>query len=1144
MSNTPKNHEAVAKTGGLTAFCLRWFRRLFFLCSLLAVLAWFAPAIFVETGGIEWLSGQLSQQVNGSVKIARGSASWLSPVVLEDVELLDARGERVLFVPRIASEATLLEIVSGRGQMGTIAVSDSELQLIVEKNRTNLEEVLAPLLAPSETPSRFSLQSFGGQLRISQAKLEVRDRDRQQSWTIQPLSLKIQLTRAADSPFHAHLSARMASSASQGSLDVEVQGRLPTDSSGEDQQIVGRVSGEAMSFPLALAEILLRRTQPELAVAGEVSGRASGQFDSQRQQLSATGDLLARNFHLAGPFLQEPLALERAVVRGEMKRANQRLSIQDGLLECELGKIRASGELPQELQWDAVANQLRGKVSVDIDLAQLSEKLPKTMAVQPGVRITAGRLRAAIESTTKDGLAHWSGSLATSDLLAISEGREFSWPKPIDIEWSAGQTPAGQIDVERLECNSDFLELTAHSSRDRFEADAQIDLNRLREQLQRFVSLDPWSFGGQGDAHLVIRREGAAGFRSEANLVVKQLSLSGPRQQPWQGDLTFNGTLAGELRGTAWPLIRDLRCHFQSGDQELDLRSLATIEKIGQGPWGPFHLAARGDLTRWQQLAAIGFEPATAWKLDGHGEVSAHLTVSEAGAEWERLWLVVTGLRAASSDIVIEEPKITLAAAGGWQRESGKITLRDGRLESRTLSAQTADLQVLFDRGLPVLTGAVTFSGDLQKLAAIAPEIQQALPVSGQLTGSVQGEANPQTAQAKLDVTVSDFVYEASQAESFREEKLVLRADGTWDKSRDLIEIRRLELSGANVSGNAQGSLRNLGTTRDLKLQGTLTPELARLSPILRRLSGLNVHFAGRPRSPFQFEGSLSALAAAATKDAHPLQAWSASLETNWTSGKAYGFPLGPADASFRLVDGWVVSAPIRCDVSEGRLAWQPNVRLFPAPAYLQVRDEPLLQRVRVTPEMCAGALRYIAPMLAGATQVEGSFSLSTKQGYVLLADPQRSELAGQFKVHSIRLGAATPFVRELAVLLRGASQARLKRESVVDFQVTGERVYHQNLELVFPDLSIRSHGSVGFDGTLSIMLEMPVPPKWVGTELAKIDLQNQTIRLPVGGTLDKPKLDRRALAKANAELLRNASRNVLERELQKGLQKLFEKLP
>ena len=132
--------------------------------------------------------------------------------------------------------------------------------------------------------------------------------------------------------------------------------------------------------------------------------------------------------------------------------------------------------------------------------------------------------------------------------------------------------------------------------------------------------------------------------------------------------------------------------------------------------------------------------------------------------------------------------------------------------------------------------------------------------------------------------------------------------------------------------------------------------------------------------------------------------------------------------------------------------------------------------------------------------------------------------------------------IRELAVLLGGGvTPGKLRRESVVEFRMAKGRIHHEGLELIFPDLTIRTYGSVGInDQSVSIVAEMPVPPKWIGNNVIGSALRNQTIRLPIGGTLSKPKIDNRELDRLNRQFIGNAARNIIEDEGQKFLETLF----
>jgi hypothetical protein len=198
-------------------------------------------------------------------------------------------------------------------------------------------------------------------------------------------------------------------------------------------------------------------------------------------------------------------------------------------------------------------------------------------------------------------------------------------------------------------------------------------------------------------------------------------------------------------------------------------------------------------------------------------------------------------------------------------------------------------------------------------------------------------------------------------------------------------------------------------------------------------------------------------------------------------------------------------------------------------------------EQVQITPEMCARALKFVAPILADVTQANGRFSIDLDNCRLPLGELAKGDLAGRMTVHDVAIGPG-PLVQELAVLMSRPAPARLLHESVVEFRMVNGRIYHQGLSLVFPDFTIKTSGSVGLDETLAIVAEMPVPPKWIGNNRLGDAIRGQTIRLPIGGTLKAPKIDQAALQQTSAQFLRNAAGQAIEGELMNQFDRLLGK--
>jgi hypothetical protein len=176
-----------------------------------------------------------------------------------------------------------------------------------------------------------------------------------------------------------------------------------------------------------------------------------------------------------------------------------------------------------------------------------------------------------------------------------------------------------------------------------------------------------------------------------------------------------------------------------------------------------------------------------------------------------------------------------------------------------------------------------------------------------------------------------------------------------------------------------------------------------------------------------------------------------------------------------------------------------------------------VFNKQKLTPEGGSELLHLIAPTLADLSDVQGEISLSFEKFRVPLAIPtneveKKIELAGVLQLHQISVTVKTPLLQDLVKVLadtygkKPSNVVRVVENAEIRFQVRDGRVYHEGLSFGLPDISpdlvIRSRGSVGFDKSLDLELEVPsVLVDKTGVELKK----GAPVRFRVTGTIDKP---------------------------------------
>ena len=177
-----------------------------------------------------------------------------------------------------------------------------------------------------------------------------------------------------------------------------------------------------------------------------------------------------------------------------------------------------------------------------------------------------------------------------------------------------------------------------------------------------------------------------------------------------------------------------------------------------------------------------------------------------------------------------------------------------------------------------------------------------------------------------------------------------------------------------------------------------------------------------------------------------------------------------------------------------------------------------VIEKRKISPELGDQLLKLIAPTLSELSGVQGEISLSFDTFRVPLGVPKNEavkkvELAGKLHLHQINVSTKTPLIQTMVKLLadmygkKPSEVVRVVENAEVRFQVRDGRMYHEGLRIGFPDISpdliAHSSGSVGFDGSLDIVLEVP------RLVLKKKDPPETKapppVRFRITGTIDKP---------------------------------------
>lgn len=238
--------------------------------------------------------------------------------------------------------------------------------------------------------------------------------------------------------------------------------------------------------------------------------------------------------------------------------------------------------------------------------------------------------------------------------------------------------------------------------------------------------------------------------------------------------------------------------------------------------------------------------------------------------------------------------------------------------------------------------------------------------------------------------------------------------------------------------------------------------------------------------------------------------------------------------------------APRSVTFGGGRVLASPWVDLSASPRLLVIDPGPVADHVQFSPDMTRTWLGYVSPLMADATSIDGRFSLASHGARVPLSAGAGEGLHGTLQIHAAQVGPGPaaqkilPVVEQVRAVLTGRipnplgdrrNQAWLTLgEQSVQVRVENRRVHHDRIEYALGDAIFTSSGSVGFDDSLDLTVEIPLQEKWLGRRLKS--LQGESLRIPVTGTLDAPVVDPRPLTEFNKQIAGKAAEGLLQRLL------------
>jgi len=1200
----------------------------------LCLLIWFAPSIIARTSLKNSILPLILKRYPGEIKTGAVSLSWSQPVVFQKIAFQDFEGRDIVRIDQIKTQKTLWELAKDRKQIGDVNINGvTSLTYVDDRGLANREFLTAILNKgtkenPEGEPGKEDDAPKGGlqqalTLHLSDLNLFVVNAAAEETPYLTGMDITVTRPAQRTEPILVEGNWKQpAGEADAGEQPHPAEMAFAVSMVNSSQPEVSRSGAlkfKTQFFDLKQLTPLVSALSPGAYIEGisnsELEVKWSGTKEEPR--FAIKGNWEATPFIFGAPEWIGGDEIETESAQGNIDAlaANGVLHFKEARANSQLGNLTLQGSLNwADLQNESKREKLaafinsRVKLSGNLDLAEAARQLPETIHLKPGMEITSGTIDFQVSNhdpaqPEKFAETTWLVGLKTSDLTGRNQGREIRWQQPVSLLMQIFKDQES-YEIQSLKCESDFLKLTGTGNANHLTINLDANLDQLSNHLDQFFDLQSVALkgkmNGQIDFQIADQKWQTLSFLSFDNL-----QLAFPDRRGWQEPslkLTVDG--AGNTDDKQIHVERFIVTLIAAEDAfQARLEQPTTINKkrdaTAEQKLLPFKIQLKGKLATW----ADRLRPLAKQDLQLGGEIqfASSVSISDQMIVHEDTSIDLTNVRIHTPTLWFDEPKAEIKTAGSWNQKQRTLKAAQFTYRGAAIAVNGEKMEIQLPNAevsTPSFIGSLSLKCDLYSVTrwfqnpAETPAQKYYGTVSGQANVIVTEDAR----MANWRTTIADFAIEAPVREnsdpqkqvissqrnpgwaiSWQEPEVRIEGDTLHDLKSDTLTLNQMSIHSEMLDLSAKGEIREMSTSRQVRLTGEVTYDWENLTPLLRSKLGPDVEIVGRETRPFTLDGPLGSGQTERLQevvlnvrpqplypDTRPLftptdryTALTGEAGIGWEKANIRGLSSGKTNIEARIKDGQIHVTPLDLQVSGGRLTLAPIVRLDVKPAALVFERGVVIQDFQFTPEMTRNSLRFVAPMIANSTNIQGQFSLNQDFAIIPLNNPALGEAKGTLTIKSARVKPGPLFdalsekINQVLSIVNINRTGRLIDSDSVFLQVENQavqyhmidgRVYHSPFEVQMKGITVRTTGSVGLDESLDLIAEVGF------TNLISEDkdqpilktLISRPLRLPIGGTLKKPKVDMSQVGNYAKQMGVNALDAVLGSGFGEQLQGLF----
>lgn len=1119
---------------------------------------------FVQKKVIE----RINADKTGELRVERCQIGWQKRLECQQIGFDDpARGLHVE-IPLLTGSQGLFALLVAPKNFGTVEITDPVVVLSEvpaketsspagspEKRRTPVSPS-APqdTLSGQESHETPVWENMMGILNIQRAVIKQKLGDSAQRTLIREGNLKARLN---DGTVHFGVDLNAGAQAS-GSAVVSGFINLPARSGTFIDTLVTEVNLHILDLQLGPFFALLARK----GNMPDGDGRLSSELLIKTAGLTNVtihGTSQLRNLELAGGMLGDdhPVFQQINMDVDVQRQSTTSWKFSGITLTSDVGTLEMTGTADQDIVY--------ARTNGDLNLPELFTQFPHLLKVKKDTSLQDGLLHFVLDVKKHKQRLDTVIDVQTNGVTGYKNGRLFAWKNPLSSNLSMSLVN-GEPLINSLSVKAPFLDLQGQGNLKTFALKGTADLDQATKE---FGTLFDFGWNGAGQLRLQAgsKQEGPKSYVVDSQIDISGFSLSrqGKLIMPTR-DFSFSGQVQMK-NSPAFPVSRQdgLKGHFKINAWPGKVQGkFADIYKKNDHLNGSYQLGSTLQLGRLvDMMHNMDLAPDTT--LIGKMDVSSSgffnetkLVVNSFDSKIKDFIFYHQGKRFRDPLVHVRMQAVPQKRTKGIHplviRQSFADYFSSGRqnivVDTATHAIQIYDTDISTHKGelsiteltvndwkKPVQTMRLKASGkgDLAQLTPVFRQygvLKKGQSLAGSTTFSVKMAPKTVAYQAgSLQLDFNHMTAEIDEKKLFTDQKVSAKGAFQLKTASGDVIFDTLNLQAAPIIIQASGKLQKSGKNPALTLTGTLQPDFKELANIVNAMKPLGIEASG---------GTKEALTLI-----YPLGEPSdtkMNLITLMTALKAkqlaaYGVDIQDFTMSVSL-GGGKLKAPVSGTLYNGALQVSPSVDFTGTPSVTLPAGEQILTDVELEKPL-VDLFQRITPLLGLLTSPSGKIStrIDSFSWPLIENGANLAAFVTVLDLSKITLVADGVMSDILQVAGLGDEPLSLAQSEIICTGAQG-KITCTPLKILVAGSAMTLSGTVGFNGSIDYLLEVPVTRKLVGAEGFRI-LEGTTLMVPIKGDHDRAFFDREALTGAVSDLLQQAARKAGTRFLEKQVDKI-----